>query len=154
MVEDQSGGCNRPVSWCNRHKRFAGFAATSSDMTDPTANRDQYAPAALKEQRTLHAGQPAQLENQARTKREALAHIDAVLRMFAPEVDPESIPARRARKGTAYPVDNLSRRIMGVLRCRGEPMPYAEVIDVTAAEIGFPDDAAGVHRGSGALRPP
>ncbi len=113
-------------------------------MTDPIPARNQYALAALKDQRSRHAGEIAQLESQVRLKREALDHIDAVLKLFAPEIDPESLPARRARKGTPYPIDNLSRRILGVLRRRGEPMPCGEVIDALAAEMGFPENAAAV----------
>ena len=110
-------------------------------MTDPIANRNQYALAALKEQRALHAGQLAQLESQVRLKREALSHIDAVLKMLAPEIDPKAIPARRARKGMPYPIDNLSRRIMGVIRRRGEPMPSCDVIDVIVGEMAFTENA-------------
>ncbi len=68
-----------------------------------------------------------------------------MLKLFAPELDLEAIPARRERKGMPYPIDNLSRRIMGVLRRRGEPMLSCDVIDAIVAEWDCPGLMALAH---------
>ncbi len=49
------------------------------------------------------SGELADLERQSRAQRVTLVHIDAVLALFAPEVDPEALPARRPRKDASYP---------------------------------------------------
>ena len=106
-------------------------------MTTTDTPRNQYATAALKEHRATVAGELAQLESQVAIKREALGHLDAVLRMFAPEVDPEGLPKRRSRRDNPYPIPNATRRILGILRRRGEPMSSPDVIDALSAEMAF-----------------
>ncbi len=110
----------------------------STENDTPT---NLYATAALKRRRSILAGELAAMESQARLKREALAHIDAVLRMFAPDLDPGAIPDRRPRSGQSYPIAGLSRRILGILRRHGAPMHLHDVADALVAEMGFPAEA-------------
>ena len=107
-----------------------------------TDNRNRYVTAALKERRAVLAGELQQLRSQATLKVEALAHVDAVLAMFAPEVDPNAIPARRTPPDNPFCVPHAARRILAILRRRGEPMSTQDVAGTLIAELGFGLEAA------------
>ncbi len=93
-----------------------------------TALRNRYVSATFKERRSILAGELRQLEQEMRTKAEALAHVDAVLAMYAPEVDVRTLPVRRPRSNTTYAVPDLSRRIRDVLRRRSVPIAASDVV--------------------------
>ena len=108
-------------------------------MSTPLRNR--YVTAALKERRSTIAGELRELEDQAKVKAASLSHIDAVLAMYAPEVDAKALPVRRPRPGRPYAVVGLSRCIRDVLRRRSEPMATLDVAEAIIAEMGFPAEA-------------
>ncbi len=110
-----------------------------------TALRNRYVTAALKERRAILAGELQQLRTQAARHVDALAHVDAVLAMFAPEVDPNAIPLRRVPAENPHCVPHAARRILAILRRRGEAMSTADIAATLSAELGFgPEAAAGV----------
>ena len=110
-------------------------------MSTARVLRNQYVVASLKDRRSLLAGELRQLESQARLKAEALAHLDAVLSMYAPEIDAKALPVRVQRPNHPWRVIGLSRRIRGVLRRHGAVMASSEVVDAIMAEMGFPSEA-------------
>ena len=107
-----------------------------------TALRNRYVTAALKERRSILAGELRHLEQQIRLATDALTHVDAVLAMYAPEVDAKALPVRVHRPSQPYKVPNLSCRIRDVLRRYGSPMPMGDVVTTLVSEMGFPAEAA------------
>ncbi len=72
---------------------------------------------ALREKRAKLAGCIVQLERRLDQRRADLTHIDGVLRLFAPESDPETIRPKRTYRRTRYFARNeLSRLCREVLR--------------------------------------
>ena len=79
---------------------------------------DPHVISALREKRAKVSGCIARLERQLDQRRADLTHIDGVLRLFAPDNDPELIrPKRTYAKRTRYFARNeLSRLCMDALR--------------------------------------
>ena len=105
------------------------------------ALRNRFVTASLKERRSLVAGELREIEQAAKRKAETLAAIDAVLAMYAPEIDATALPVRVQRPAKPYSVPGLFRRIRGVLRRHGAVMASSEVVDAIMAEMGFPSEA-------------
>lgn len=101
---------------------------------------NQYATSALKELRSILAGEVATLQAELTAKRDSVHHVDVVLGMIAPEVDPATLPTRRTGK-RPYPVPHLTRRVLTIMRRRDAPMTARELAEAVAAEMGFPDEA-------------
>jgi hypothetical protein len=56
----------------------------------------------LRAKRAEIAGYVHDLEKRVRTWRTRLAHLDATIRMFSPDTDPEAIPPRRVYRRSRY----------------------------------------------------
>ena len=102
---------------------------------------NQYATAALKELRSILAGEVADLQAELTTKRETVHHVDVVPGLIAPDLDPAGLPARRAASASPYPILHLTRRVLAILRRRDAPMGTREVAEAIAAETGYAEDA-------------
>ncbi len=97
-----------------------------------TGNR--YALAALRDKRATLAGEIAQLDKQAKWKREQLGHVDATLAIFDPNYREGSIPAKKPyRHIKLFKQGELGRLILDSLRRAGRPLPTAEVVTAVMA---------------------
>jgi hypothetical protein len=72
--------------------------------------------------------------------RASLANLDATIRLYAPELDPDTIPPKRAYRRTRYfAKGELSRPRPVVLRqASGKPMRTAAITCAIVADKGFP----------------
>jgi hypothetical protein len=73
---------------------------------------------ALVRKRRDIAFEVADLERATEAKRQELIHIDAVIRLFAPELEPENIPERhrKPRRLAYFAHGEISRRCFDMLR--------------------------------------
>jgi hypothetical protein len=78
---------------------------------------------ALREKRDELAGLVAKMERELVAHRDALGHVDATLRLFAPELTPETIRPKiiRNRDGM-FQNGELPRRILDTLRRAARPV--------------------------------
>lgn len=93
--------------------------------------RESHAVSALKRKRAQIAGFIADHERKALHWRIALAHVDATLRLFDAELDPEIIrPKRVHRKSPYFDGPELARLIQDELRkADGEPVTTLALFD-------------------------
>jgi len=107
---------------------------------------DPHVISALREKRAKVAGCIARLERQLDQRRADLTHIDGVLRLFAPDNDPELIrPKRSYARRTRYVARNeLSRLCSDVLRAANGKLTTTDEIAGNLIDAkGFdPADAA------------
>jgi hypothetical protein len=85
-------------------------------------------------------------EGEARRLRAELIHIDAVLRLFDPETDPEGLPIRKAfpRRMAYFAKGEVSRRVYDALR---EGTTAAnELAEAAMTEKGISEDDRHVRR--------
>ena len=112
-------------------------------MSDLTLKANQYALAALRVRRAGLSGELTRLERQIRHIKATMVHVDATLRLFDPDVDPEAIPSKRPYVRTKlFGAGKLNRLILSAMRKGSRPMTTAEVVDGIVAELGYGDDAA------------
>jgi len=68
--------------------------------------------------------------------------VDATLRLFAPDADPEEIRAKKPyRRTKLFGAGKLNRLILGALRRGEQPMTTAEVVGLIVADLGYGEDA-------------
>src|SRR6185436_19440556 len=73
--------------------------------------------AALKDKRAELSGGIADLEKRIGQHRADLLHVDAVLRLFAPEFEPATIPSKAVRQPSGwFRPGELARMVLDVLR--------------------------------------
>ena len=83
---------------------------------------------ALWTKRSEVAGLIAALERRIDQHRADLRHVDATLRLFAPEIKPETIPARRPKaRNDWFSHGECLRRIYDVLRDAPEPARTGDI---------------------------
>lgn len=98
--------------------------------------------AGLRRKRAEIAGVIADHEKKARHWKEALAHVDATLRLFSGEIDPDAIPGKRIyRSSRFFSGSELSRFVMDQLRQAGEPISAGAIFKAAVETHGIPDDA-------------
>lgn len=97
---------------------------------------------ALRAKRAELGGHVADLERKLARHRANLANLDATIRLFAPTLDPDSIPPKRTYRRTRYfAKGELSRRILDTLRkADGQPLTTAAIARSIMADKGFPID--------------
>ncbi|MDR3419988.1 MAG: hypothetical protein P4L80_01900 [Xanthobacteraceae bacterium] len=95
---------------------------------------------ALRAKRAEISGNVHDLERKLARHRASLAAIDATIRLYAPELDPDAIPPKRTYRRTRYfAKGELSRRVIDVLRqASGKPMTTAAITSAIVADKGFP----------------
>lgn len=98
--------------------------------------------AALRAKRAELSGYVHDLERKLARHRAGLANLDATIRLFAPELNPDTIPPKRTYRRTRYfAKDELSRRILSALRqADGRPLTTAAIARAIMADKGFPID--------------
>lgn len=102
------------------------------ELSKPGEHR--VAVAALVRLRADTAFRVGELEKQTEAARADLIHIDAVIRMLAPQLDPDDIPERqrRPRRLEYFAHGEITRRILDALR----PGGVAAAIDVAKVALG------------------
>jgi hypothetical protein len=85
---------------------------------------------ALRAKRAEISGYIHDLEKKVRTWRARLAHIDASIKIFSPEADPDAIPMRRTYRRSGYfKKGELARLSMDELRkADGQPITTAAIV--------------------------
>jgi len=95
---------------------------------------------ALRAKRAEISGHVHDLERKLARHRASLAAIDATMRLYAPSLDPDTIPPKRTYRRTRYfAKGELSRLVVSALRlANGKPMTTAAITSAIVAEKGFP----------------
>lgn len=95
----------------------------------------------LRRKRAQIAGLIADHERKARYWKAALAHVDATLRLFSDEIDPDAIPPKRLyRKSRYFHGAELARFCLGELRKAEQPLPAIAIFNAAVKAHGIPDD--------------
>jgi hypothetical protein len=97
---------------------------------------------ALRAKRAEVSGYIHDLEKKVKRMRANLAHIDATIRVFAPDLNPDSIPPkRRYRRSRYFAKGELSRRCLDMLRvANGAPVTATEIAKAAMADKGMSED--------------
>lgn len=103
---------------------------------------------ALVSKRAEIAGMIARTQQQLGQFRADLVHVDATIRLFAPAVVPETIPAKRIRQSDLlFERGELSRRVLDALRRAGEPIRAPDLVRAVMIDTGLdPADRASFAR--------
>ena len=84
--------------------------------------------AALRDKRAELSGGIADLEKRIGQHRADLLHVDAVLRLFAPEFEPATIPSKAVRQPSGlFRPGELARMVLDVLRTAPAPLSIREI---------------------------
>jgi hypothetical protein len=84
--------------------------------------------AALKDKRAELSGGIADLEKRIGQHRADLLHVDAVLRLFAPEFEPAAIPPKAVRQPSGwFRPGELARMVLDVLRTAPAALTVREI---------------------------
>jgi hypothetical protein len=100
---------------------------------------------ALRTKRAEVSGYIRELENKLKRQRANLVHIDATIRVFAPDLKPESIRPKRLYRRTGYFARNeLYRRCLNALReANAAPLAASVIVKGAMADKGLNmEDAA------------
>jgi hypothetical protein len=93
---------------------------------------------ALVAKRAEIAGMIVRTEQQLGQFRADLVHLDAALRLFAPGLEPKTIPAKRIRKADLwFEQGELSRRVLDALRRAGEPIRAPDLVRAVMIDKGL-----------------
>jgi hypothetical protein len=99
---------------------------------------------ALVAKRSEVAGLIADLERKTAQQRADLVHVDAVLRLYAPELEPDCIPSRAVRRRNGwFKPGELVRMVLDTLRVAPAPMPTREIAAAVMVLRGL--DPADMH---------
>ncbi len=99
---------------------------------------------ALRAKRAEVSGYIHDLEKRVKIWRARLAHIDATIKIFSPETDPEAIPPRRTYRRSGYfKKGEFARLCLDELRkADGQPIAKATIVGGIIRAKGLPDDPA------------
>jgi len=93
---------------------------------------------ALVNKRAEIAGMITRTEQQLGQFRADLVHLDATIRLFAPEIEPKTIPAKRIRQSDLwFEQGELSRRVLDALRRAGEPIRAPDLVRAVMIDNGL-----------------
>ena len=103
--------------------------------------------AALKDKRAELSGSIADLEKRIGRHRADLLHVDAVLRLFAPEFEPATIPPRAVRRPNSwFKPGELARLLLEVLRTAPAALSVRDITVQVMERRGLdPEDARTVE---------
>jgi hypothetical protein len=106
-------------------------------MTDAPENK--YVVAALIRLRRDTAFRIVEMEKQTEAVRADLVHIDAVLRMFAPELDLDTLPMRlyRPKRLDYFSHGEITRRVFDCLREKGGEIAAIDVVRQAMVDKGL-----------------
>jgi hypothetical protein len=84
--------------------------------------------AALRDKRAELSGGIADLEKRIGQHRADLLHVDVVLRLFAPDLEPATIPSKAVRQPSGwFRPGELARMVLDVLRTAPAPLSIREI---------------------------
>lgn len=89
------------------------------------------------------AGKIQQNKVEAESLQEGVHHVEAVIKMFAPDYNLQQIaPRRRLKQNAFFKRGTIFRRALDVLRARSEPMTVAQITEavLVAAKITNPTE--------------
>jgi hypothetical protein len=93
---------------------------------------------ALVNKRAEIAGMIARTEQQLGQFRANLVHLDATIRLFAPRMEPKTIPAKRIRQSDLWcEQGELPRRVLDALRRAGEPIRAPDLVRAVTIDKGL-----------------
>ena len=93
---------------------------------------------ALVNKRAEIAGMITRTEQQLGQFRADLVHLDATIRLFAPEMEPKTIPAKRIRQSVLwFEQGELSRRVLDALLRAGEPIRAPDLVRAVMIDKGL-----------------
>jgi len=93
---------------------------------------------ALVNKRAEIAGMITRTEQQLGQFRADLVHLDATIRLFAPEMEPKTIPAKRIRQSDLwFEQGELSRRVLDALLRAGEPIRAPNLVRAVMIDKGL-----------------
>jgi hypothetical protein len=99
---------------------------------------------ALMAKRSEVAGAIADFERKTAQQRADLVHVDAVLRLYVPELEPDCIPSRAVRRRNGwFKPGELVRLVLDILRVAPAPMPSRESAAAVMMRRGL--DPADMH---------
>ena len=97
----------------------------------------QYALSALKDKRSTLAGEIADFEKRIAKRRQQIAHIDAAIRIFAPDFDVDALPVKQVRtKPSRFGRGEITRVIYDIRRTAEKPLKTAEITDRAMPILG------------------
>ena len=92
----------------------------------------------LANKRAEIAGMIARAQQQLGKFRADLAHLDATIRLFAPAMEPETIPPKRIRQSDLrFEPGGLSRRVLDALRRAGAPIRAPDLVRAVMIDSGL-----------------
>jgi hypothetical protein len=105
---------------------------------------------ALANKRAEIAGMIARAQQQLGQFRADLVHLDATIRLFAPAMEPETIPPKRIRQSDLwFEPGGLSRRVLDALRRADAPIRAPDLVRAVMIDNGLdPADRASFVRAS------
>lgn len=96
---------------------------------------------ALKAKRARLAGEIIQAQEIVATRTKELLAIDAVIRLFSPDTDPDMIaPIRPTSHGLFFRYRELTRLCITILRRAGQPMTLDQIVGHVMEIRGLPHD--------------
>jgi hypothetical protein len=103
---------------------------------------------ALANKRAEIAGMIARAQQQLGQFRADLVHLDATIRLFAPAMEPETIPPKRIRQSDLwFEPGGLSRRVLDALRRAAAPIRAPDLVRAVMIDTGLdPADRASLVR--------
>ena len=102
---------------------------------------------ALRQKRAEISGQVHDLERKVQRLRATLASIDSTIRVFSPDLDPESIEPKRLYRRTRYfGKGELKRLCLDMLRTATEPLPANLMAQQAMATKGLQSDVSITER--------
>jgi hypothetical protein len=104
--------------------------------------------AALRDKRAELSGTIVDLEKRLGQHRADLLHVDAVLRLFAPDLEPAAIAPRAVRRGNEwFRPGELARLVLDVLRTAPAPLSIRAITGQVMQRHGLePQDARTAER--------
>ena len=103
---------------------------------------------ALANKRAEIAGMITRAQQQLGQFRADLVHLDATIRLFAPAMEPETIPPKRiCQSDLWFEPGGLSRRVLDALRRAGAPIRAPDLVRTVMIDTGLdPADRASFVR--------
>jgi hypothetical protein len=100
-----------------------------------------YVISGLRDKRARIAGEIIQAQEVVARRTKELLALDAVIRLFSPDTDPDMIaPIRPTSHGLFFQYRELGRLCLDALRKAGKPVTLEWIADIVMATKGLPDD--------------
>jgi hypothetical protein len=95
----------------------------------------------LRDKRARIAGEIIQAQEIVARRTKELLAIDAVIRLFTPDCDPDMIaPIRPSARGLFFKYRELGRLCLDALRKAGKPVTLEWIVEMVMAAKGLPND--------------